>query len=62
MCLERWVVGQLLNRRCLAYDGGLLIVSGAFVGKICIYGYDSESFTCICAQQCWLVCVDYLER
>ena len=62
MCLEQWVVGQLLNRRYPIYGGGLLIDNGAFANKICIYGYDSESFASICAQQCWWVCVEYLER
>ena len=39
-------MGQLLNCPCLVYGGGLLISNGAFVVKICIYGYDSESFAC----------------
>lgn len=38
------MVGQLLNRRFPIYGGGLLIDNGAFANKICIYGYDSESF------------------
>ena len=55
-------MGQLLNRRWLVYGGGLLTGNGLFGVKICIYSYDYESFACICAQQCFLVCVDYLER